>query len=124
MQKCSLCDKKIPKDAKFCPECGWDLTEHELTPPQMARIQEEIQYARFRAIQYALGEIPVVTIALVSIILSMCANLEIIPEKWDFMWYVALPFMAIFFVFVFLRDRHWKKQDKLRRMLRDRRPSQ
>ena len=120
MQKCPLCDKKIPGDAKFCPECGWDLTEHELTMPQIARIQEEIQYARFRAVQLTLAEIPVITIAIVSIILSMFAKLEIIPEKWDFMWFVALPFMAIFFVFVFSQDRHWKKQDKLRMMLRNR----
>jgi len=39
MQKCPLCNKKIREDAKFCPQCGWDLTDHELTPLQIARMR-------------------------------------------------------------------------------------
>ena len=124
MGKCPLCDKKIAGDAKFCPECGWDLTEHELTLLQVGRIQEEIQYARFRVMEWAVAEIPAVTIGVVCILLSLLANLEVIPDTWDVMLYVALPFILVLIPFAFLRDRYRKKQDKLRMMLRNRHPSQ
>jgi hypothetical protein len=121
MRKCPLCDKKIPGDAKFCPECGWDLAEHELSMPQIARIQEEIQYARFRVMEWAVAEIPVVTIGVVCILLSLLANLEVIPARWEVTLYVALPFILVLIPFAFLRDRYRKKQERLRMMLRERR---
>jgi hypothetical protein len=123
MKKCPLCNKKIPEDAKFCPECGWDLTDHELTLPQMARIQEEIQYARFRALQWTFAEIPFVTVALICLLVGGLALWKVIPARWDFMGSVALPFIAIEIAFAFLVDRYRRKQDKLRMMLRDRQPS-
>jgi uncharacterized membrane protein YvbJ len=124
MQKCPLCDKKIPEDAKFCPQCGWDLTEHELTPPQIARIQEEIQDARFRAMEMHVAMDPFIALALICILVAMLANEKVIPETWTFMLYIGFAFAAIEFVFVFFRDRYRKKQDRLKKMLRDRLPSQ
>jgi uncharacterized membrane protein YvbJ len=78
MQKCPLCDKKIPEDAKFCPQCGWDLTDHELTPPQTARIQEEIVEARFRAVYRTIGFVAFDVAGLIFIILSMLASSGVI----------------------------------------------
>jgi uncharacterized membrane protein YvbJ len=124
MQKCPLCDKKIPEDAKFCPQCGWDLTDHELTPPQIARIQEEIQDARFRAMHWNIVMVPFVTLALVCILVAMLANEKVIPAAWDFMLYIGLAFVSIEIAFAFFRDRYKKKQDRLKMMLRDRQPSQ
>jgi len=124
MQKCPLCDKKIPEAAKFCPHCGWDLADHELTPPQIARIQEEIIDARFRAMHWNIVMVPFVTLALVCILVAMLANEKVIPATWDFMLYIGLAFVSIEIVFAFFRDRYKKKQDRLKRMLRDRQPSQ
>jgi uncharacterized membrane protein YvbJ len=124
MKKCPLCGKKIREDAKFCSECGWDLTEHELTPPQTARIQEEIQDARFRATQLTLGMIPFVTIALVCLLVGGFATFGVIPARWDFMVNVALPFIFVEIAFAFIVDRYRKKQDRLKMMLRNRQPSQ
>jgi len=124
MQKCPLCDKKIRADAKFCSECGWDLTDHELTPLQMARIQEEIQDARFRAMQMHVAMLPFLTLALVCLLVAMFALFEVIPATWDFMLYVGFAFVFIEIAFAFFRDRYRKKQDRLKMMLRDRQPSQ
>lgn len=124
MQKCPLCDKKIRADAKFCSECGWDLTDHELTPLQIARIQEEIVDARFRAIEMHVGMVPFSTIGLACILVSMFALFEVIPRTWDFMLYVGLAFVWIGIAFSFFRERYRKKQDRLKMMLRDRQPSQ
>ena len=124
MQKCPLCDKKIREDAKFCPLCGWNLTEHELTPPQIARIQEEIQDARFRAMQWEVAMVPFVTLAFVCVLVAMLALFEVIPATWDFMLYIGFAFLAIEIAFSFFRDRYKKKQDRLKMMLRDRQPSQ
>ena len=124
MQKCPLCDKKIRADAKFCSECGWDFTDHELTPPQMARIQEEIQDARFRAIQMHVAMVPFLTLALVCILVAGFALFEVIPATWDFMLYIGFAFLFIEIAFAFCRDRYKKKQDRLKMMLRDRQSSQ
>ena len=124
MQKCPLCDKKIRADARFCSECGWDLTDHELTPLQMARIQEEIQDARFRYMHWHVIMLPFLTIGLVCTLVAMFALFEVIPETWDFMVTAALPFYFIGIAFAFGRDRYKKKQDRLKMMLRDRQPSQ
>ena len=124
MQKCPLCDKKIQADAKFCSECGWDLTDHELTPPQMARIQEEIQDARFRSMQMHVAMVPFLTLALVCILVAGFALFEVIPATWDFMLYIGFAFLFIEIAFAFCRDRYKKKQDRLKMMLRDRQPSQ
>jgi predicted nucleic acid-binding Zn ribbon protein len=124
MQKCPLCNKKIPEDAKFCSECGWDLTEHELTLPQIARIQEEIQYARFRAMQIHVVMVPFLTIGLVCSLVAMFAAFEVVPATWDFMINVAWPFYFIGIGFAFYQDWYRKKQDRLKMILRDRRPSQ
>jgi len=124
MKKCPLCGKKIQENAKFCSKCGWDLTEHELTPPQTARIQEEIQDARFRATQWTLVMIPFVTIALVCLLVGGFATFKVIPAKWDFMVNVALPFIFVEIAFAFIVDRCRKKQDRLKMMLRNRQPSQ
>ena len=124
MRKCSLCDKKIPRDAKFCPRCGWDLSDHEMTPLQVARIQEEIHDARFRATQWTVVMIPFVTIAFLCLLVGGLALWKVIPATWDFMTNVALGFIAIEIAFAFLRDRYRKKQDRLKVMLRDRQPSQ
>ena len=124
MKKCPLCDKKIPEDAKFCPQCGWDLTDHELTPLQIARIQEEIQDARFRTMQWEVAMVPFVTIGLVCILVAMFAAFGVIPATWDFMLYIGLAFVFIEIAFAFCGDRYRKKQDRLKMMLRDRQPSQ
>ena len=124
MQKCPLCDKKIPEDAKFCPLCGWDSTDHELTPPQIARIQEEIQDARFRAMHWNIVMVPFVTLALVCLLVAMFAIHKLIPETWDFMLYIGLAFVFIELACTFPRDRYRKKQDRLKMMLRDRQLSQ
>jgi len=124
MKKCPLCDKKIPEDAKFCPQCGWDLTDHELTPSQIARIQEEIQDARFRAMEYHVSTVSSATIAVACILVGMFALFEVIPARWDFMLYIGWAFLCIDLAFAFFRDRYKKKQDRLKMMLRDRQPSQ
>jgi predicted permease len=124
MQKCSLCDKKIPGDAKFCPQCGWDLTDHELTPLQVATIQEAIQDARFRYIHWHVVMMPFLTIGLACLLVGGLALWKVIPATWEFMTNVALGFIAIEIAFAFLRDRYRKKQERLKMMLRDRQPSQ
>jgi uncharacterized membrane protein YvbJ len=124
MQKCPLCDKKIPEDAKFCPQCGWDLTDHELTPLQIARIQEEIIDARFRAMEYHVSTVSSATIALVCILVAMFALFEVIPARWDFMLYIGFAFLCVDLAFGFYRDRYKKKQDRLKMMLRDRQSPQ
>jgi len=124
MQKCPLCDKKIREDAKFCPQCGWDLTDHELTPLQIARIQEEIQDARSRYMYWHVAMIPFLTLAFVCILVAMFANEKVIPATWNFMLYIGLAFVAAEIAFGVFRDRHKKKQDRLKMMLRDRQPSQ
>jgi RNA polymerase subunit RPABC4/transcription elongation factor Spt4 len=124
MKKCPLCDKKIREDAKFCPQCGWDLTDHELTPPQIVRIQDEIQDARFRYMHWHVLAIPFLTLGLVCIIIAGLALFEVIPATWDFMLYIGLAFSFIVIAFAFCRDRYKKKQDRLKMMLRDRQPSQ
>ncbi len=124
MQKCPLCDKKIRADAKFCSECGWDLTDHELTPLQIARIQEEIQDARFRAMQMHVAMMPFLTLALVCLLVAGFALFEVIPATWDFMLYIGFAFLFIEIACGFCRERYKKKQDRLKMMLRDRQSSQ
>ena len=124
MQKCPLCNKKIREDAKSCSECGWDLTDHELTPPQIARIQEEVVDARFRYMHWHVAMIPFLTVGLVCILVYMFTAFEVIPAAWDFMIYMALPFIFIGIALSFLRDWQKKKQDRLKMILRDRQPSQ
>jgi hypothetical protein len=124
MRKCPLCNKKIPEDSKFCPECGWDLTEHELTLPQIARIQEEIQDARFKAMQWHVATVPFAAVGLVCILVYMFAAFGAIPGTWDFMFYVALAIISVEIAAAFFRDRHKKKQDRLKMILRSRLPSQ
>jgi uncharacterized membrane protein YvbJ len=124
MQKCPLCDKKIPEDAKFCPQCGWDLTDHELTPLQIARLQEEIQDARFRAMQMHVAMLPFLTLAIVCLLVSGLAIRKVIPETWTFMLYIGLAFVFIEIAFASFRGRYRKKQDRLKMILRDRQPSQ
>jgi uncharacterized membrane protein YvbJ len=124
MQKCPLCDKKIRADSKFCPQCGWDLTDHELTPPQIARIQDEILDARFKATEYHISTVSFATIAFACVLVGMFALFEVIPATWDFMLYIGFAFLAAEIACTFPRDRHKKKQDRLKMMLRDRQPSQ
>ena len=124
MQKCPLCDKKIPEDAKFCPQCGWDLTDHELTPLQIARIQEEIQYARFKYMHWHVAMMPFLTIGLVCLMVGMFAIRKLIPETWDFMLYIGFAFLFSELACTFPRERYKKKQDRLKMMLRDRQSSQ
>jgi hypothetical protein len=90
----------------------------------MARIQEEIADARFRAMACYVAIAPFDTIALVCVLVAMFALFEVIPATWDFMLYIGLAFLCIGIPFVFLRDRYQKKQDRLKMMLRDRQPSQ
>lgn len=124
VQKCPLCDKKIREDAKFCPQCGWDLTDHELTTPQMARIREEIEDARFRYMHWHILAIPFLMLGLVCIIVAGLALFGVIPATWDFMLYIGFAFLAAELACTFPRDRYKKKQDRLKMMLRDRQPSQ
>jgi len=90
----------------------------------VARIQEEIHDARFRATQWTVVMIPFVTIAFLCLLVGGLALRKVIPATWDFMTNVALGFIAIEIAFAFLRDRYRKKQDRLKVMLRDRQPSQ
>ena len=125
IKKCPLCDKKIPEDAKFCPLCGWDLSDHELTPPQIARIQEEIIDARFAYTRWHITTVQFSTVGLVLIILTMLASREVIVVQAP--WVMSGIAAAFFFVaaaLAFLAQRYSKKQDKLKTMLRDRLPSQ
>ena len=125
MQKCPLCDKKIPEDAKFCPQCGWDSSDHELTPLQIARIQEEILDARFRNIQWRIAMVQFVTVALVFMIFSMLASLEVIVVQAPWvMTGIAAAFSFVAAAFGFLAQRYNNKQDRLKMMLRARQPSQ
>ena len=124
MQKCPLCNKKIPEDAKFCPQCGWDLSDHELTPPQIARIQEEILDARFKAMHWHVAVGPIIIIGLVYFLVGMFANEEVIPATWHFMLYIGFACLFIGIACAFCGDRYRKKQDRLKMMLRDRQPSQ
>ncbi len=124
MQKCPLCNKKIPEDAKFCPECEWDLTDHELTPTQIARIQEEIQDARFRVMDWHVAIAAIWMLAAANILLGMFARDEVIPRTWDFMLYIGYAVIFIGIACAFYGDRYRKKQDRLKMMLRDRVPSQ
>jgi hypothetical protein len=124
MQKCPLCDKKIPQDARFCPQCGWDLTDHELTPLQIARIQEETVDARFRATEYHVSSVVSATIAIACILVAMFASFEVIPGTWHFMMYIGFAFVSIDLALGFRRERYRKKGDRLKMMLRDRQSSQ
>ena len=124
MQKCPLCDKKIREDAKFCPQCGWDLTDHELTPPQIARIQEEIQDARFRYMHWHVVSVPFLTVAMVCFLINTFAAFDVISATWHFMLYIGFIFLVAGLACTFPRERYKKKQDRLKMMLRDRRPSQ
>jgi uncharacterized membrane protein len=124
MKKCPLCDKKIPEDANFCPQCGWDLTDHELTPLQIARIQDELQDARFRYMHWHVMAIPFLILGLVCIIVAGLALFEVIPATWDFILYIGFAFLVIEFACIFPRERYRKKQNRLKVMLRDRQPSQ
>lgn len=126
MQRCPLCDKKIPQDAKFCPLCGWDLTDHELTPLQIARIQEEIQDARSRTMHLSMGTIAFGVLALAYMMLHWFARAEVIPERFGFL---SITGVVTFFLFVgialsFFSYRYQKRQDRLKTMLRDRQASQ
>lgn len=125
MKKCPLCDQKIPEDTKFCPLCGWDLTDHELTPTQIARIQEEIQEARFRAVYRTIGFIAFDVAGLVFIIFSMLALQEVIviQAQWV-MSAIAAGFLFFAVPFAFLAQRYNNKQNRLKMMLRDRQPPQ
>jgi hypothetical protein len=125
MKKCPFCDKKIPEDAKFCPKCGWNLTNHELTPPQIARIQDEIQEAGFRAVYRTIVFIALDVVGLVFIIFNMLALREIIVVQATWVLSgIAAGFWLIAVPFAFLRLRDYNKQNRLKMMLRDRLPSQ
>jgi hypothetical protein len=126
MQKCPLCDKKIPQDAKFCPLCGWDLTDHELTPLQIARVQEGIQDVRSKAMHLSIGVIAFAMLALAYMMLRWFAMAEVIPERWGFF---SITGLVLLFLFVgialnFFSYRYQKRQDRLKTMLRDRQSSQ
>jgi uncharacterized membrane protein YvbJ len=125
MKKCPLCDKKIREDAKFCPQCGWDLTDRELTPPQIARIQEEIVDARFTYMRWNFGMVQFTTIGLVFIIFSMLALQEVIvvQAQWV-MSAIAAGFLFLAVPFGFLALRYHNKQNRLKMMLRDKQPPQ
>jgi hypothetical protein len=125
MKKCLLCDKKIPDDAKFCPLCGWDLTDHELTPPRMARIQEEIVNAKFEYMRWQITMVQFMTVALVFIILSLLASSEVIVVRAQWvMSAIAAGFAFGAAAIGFRAQRYSDKQDRLKTMLRDRQPSQ
>jgi uncharacterized membrane protein YvbJ len=125
MKKCPLCDKKIPEDAKFCPQCRWDLADHELTPSQIVRIQEEIQEARFRAVYRTVGFIAFDVAGLVFIIFSMLALKEVIVAQAQWvMSAIAAGFLFLAVPFAFLAQRYHNKQNRLKMMLRDRQASQ
>jgi len=123
VKKCPLCDKKIPEDAKFCPQCAWDLTDHELTPPQIARVQEEIVNARFTYTRWNITVVQFTTVGLVFIIFSMLALEEVIAVQAQ--WVIsaiAAGFLFLAVPFSFLALRYHNKQDRLKKMLRDRIP--
>ena len=120
MKRCPLCDKKIPEDAKFCPLCGWDLTDHELTPPRMARIQEEIVNARFETMRWQISMVQFMTVGLVFIILSLLASSEVIVVHATWVLSaIAAGFLTLAVPLSFLALRYHNKQDRLKIMLRD-----
>lgn len=125
MKKCPLCDTKIPEDAKFCPQCGWDLTDQELTPRQITRIQEEIVNARFTYTRWNITVVQFTTVGLVFIIFSMLALEEVIviQAQWVISA-IAAGFLVLAVPFSFLALRYHNKQDRLKKMLRDRIPPQ
>jgi hypothetical protein len=126
MQKCPLCDKKIPQDAKFCALCGWDLTDHELTPLQIARLQEEIQDVRSRDMHLSNGVTAFVMLGLAYMMLDWFAAAEVIPKRLGFLSITGLSlfFLSVGIALSFFSYRYRKRQDRLKMMLRDRRPSQ
>jgi hypothetical protein len=121
VQKCPLCDKKTPRDAKFCPHCGWDLTAHELAPAQIARIQEEILEARFRGVYRSMGMVTFEMAGLVFMTLSLLALREVIVvhATWVLSG-IAVAFWSVAVAFAFLRLRDYYRQNRLKMMLRDR----
>jgi hypothetical protein len=125
MKKCPLCDKKIPEESKFCPLCGWDLTDHEVTPPQIARIQEGIIDARFTYMRWNVATGEFTAVALVFLILSILATAEVIVVQAPWvMSGIAAAFLSGAAAFGFLGLRYHNKQNRLKMMLRDRLPSQ
>jgi hypothetical protein len=125
VQKCPLCDKKIPRGAKFCPHCGWDLTAYELAPAQIARIQEEIVNAKFGYVRWQIAASEFGAVALVFIVLRLLALREVIVihESWIISG-IAAAFLFLAVPCSFLALRHHNKQNRLKMMLNDRRPYQ
>ncbi len=126
MEKCPLCDKKTAEDARSCAECGWDWTDHELTPLQIARVQDEIQEARSRAMTFGIGAIAFVMIAFAYVILDWFAMAEVIPRSRGFL---SIMGFYLFFLFAGIACacfpiRYHKKVDRLKMILRDRRSLQ
>jgi len=122
MQKCPLCDRKIRAGDRFCPACGWDLSDHELTPLQIARVQDEIQDARHGGVIFSIGGNAFVIIALAHSMLHWFVMADVIPQRVGF---VSPMGFFLFFMFLGLACsvfviRFRKKQDRLKAMLRDR----
>jgi len=125
MKKCPLCDRRIREDAKFCPLCGWDLTDHELTPPQIARIQEEILDARFAYMRWQIGGAQFTAVALVFLVFGLLASSEVIFVRAPWVLSgIAAGFLFGAAALGFLALRYNNKQDRLKAMLRDRQLSQ
>jgi hypothetical protein len=121
MQKCPLCDRKTRAGDRSCSSCGWDLSDHELTPLQIARVQEEIQDAKDGTMALSIGGIAFVMIALAHGMLLWFTMADVIPERVGFLspmgfslFFIYLGLACISFVYRFS-----KKQDRLRAMLRD-----
>ncbi|MBE0431674.1 MAG: hypothetical protein IBX67_07590 [Dehalococcoidia bacterium] len=121
MQKCPLCGKKIVEEGRFCSQCGWDLAGHELTPLQVARIQDELADVRHRSMHWHVAAVGPIAIGILFMLVAMAATFEVVPARLTSMMYLGWPLILAGIAFGFLRDRHRKRQDRLRMMLRDRR---
>jgi hypothetical protein len=125
VKKCPLCDKKIPEDAKFCPHCGWDLTDHQLTPPQIARLQEEIVDAKLALTRLQIGSGQFTMAGLVFMTFSLLALREVIIVRMPWvMPAIAVAFWSVAVALSFLALRPSNRQYRLKMMLRSRQPSQ
>ena len=99
-----------------------EVSDHELTPLQIARVQDEIQDARDGAMVWTIGGIALVTIALVSLMLEWYVMADAIPGRSS----LPLP-MSFFGLFLFLGvacgfvvTRYRRKETRLKTLLRDR----
>jgi len=120
MQKCPLCDKKLRTGDRFCSSCGWDVSDHELTPLQIARAQDEIQHARDGAMVFTIGGIAFVMVFLAHVMLDWYAVAYVIPERAGYLSPMGVVSFLLGLACSVVVLRYRKRETRLRALLRDR----